>query len=57
MLVSIIIDAIIASILAFLILCLVLFVFGNLFVRREKRLLNVKEIRKEIHDIISEERE
>ena len=57
MLFSLIIDAIIASAVAFVIANAILFVFGNLFIEKEKRILSLKEIRKEIESIIGEERE
>ena len=57
MLFSVIVDAIVASAVAFAIASAILFVFGNLFVRKDKRFLSLKEIGEEIESITGEERE
>ena len=57
MLFSVILDALIASVLAFAIVNTLLFAFGNVFLKKGRALLSLKEIRKEIRNIISEEKE
>ena len=56
MLFSLIFDALVASTTAFIITYGLLLAFGNLFLRKEKKLLRFNEIIREIRKIISEER-
>lgn len=57
MLFSVIFDAVVASLLAFVFMNLILLLFGNLLLGKEKKFLTLEEIRKEIRNIISEETE
>ena len=56
MLCSLVLDAMIAAVLAFIIANVFLLVFGNIFLKREESFLRLDEIIKEIQNIISEER-